>query len=178
MGLDTVEMLMEIEDEFEISIPDADAEQLRTVGQTADYILHRLRAGWRGDVRVCPTARAFYCLRRELEYRFYIPRGAVRPHRRMGDLLPSGIERGTWNQVAERSNLQPERFTFRRLFKRGSLEANVTVRELIRDRVVSSSSFPPLAWRIWPKLVAIVAEAAQVPESNISRETRYIEDLF
>lgn len=37
-SLDTVELVMEFEDEFEASIPDEDAEKIQTVGQAISYI--------------------------------------------------------------------------------------------------------------------------------------------
>jgi acyl carrier protein len=37
-SLDTVELVMEFEDEFEISIPDEDAEKIQTVGSAVEYI--------------------------------------------------------------------------------------------------------------------------------------------
>ena len=37
-SLDTVELIMSFEEEFEIDIPDEDAEQMRTVGDAIDYI--------------------------------------------------------------------------------------------------------------------------------------------
>lgn len=37
-SLDVVEMLMAIEDEFDIEIPDEKVESLKTVGQVVDYI--------------------------------------------------------------------------------------------------------------------------------------------
>lgn len=37
-SLDTVELLMEFEKEFEIKIPDEDAEKVNTVGDAIDYI--------------------------------------------------------------------------------------------------------------------------------------------
>lgn len=41
-SLDTVELVMEFEDEFEISIPDEDAEKIQTVGSAVDYIEGKL----------------------------------------------------------------------------------------------------------------------------------------
>ncbi len=38
-SLDTVELVMEFEDEFETSIPDEDAEKIQTVGQAIEYIM-------------------------------------------------------------------------------------------------------------------------------------------
>ena len=38
-SLDTVELLVAVEEEFEIEIPDKIADDLKTVGETVDYIL-------------------------------------------------------------------------------------------------------------------------------------------
>ena len=37
-SLDTVELVMELEDEFDISISDEDAEKIQSVGQAIEYI--------------------------------------------------------------------------------------------------------------------------------------------
>ncbi len=37
-SLDTVELVMEFEDEFETTIPDEQAEKIQTVGQAIEYI--------------------------------------------------------------------------------------------------------------------------------------------
>ena len=37
-SLDTVELVMEFEDEFETSIPDEEAEKIQTVGQAVEFI--------------------------------------------------------------------------------------------------------------------------------------------
>lgn len=44
-SLDTVELVMEFEDEFETSIPDEEAEKIQTVGQAIDYIVAHLESG-------------------------------------------------------------------------------------------------------------------------------------
>ena len=43
-SLDTVELVMEFEDQFELSIPDEEAEKIQTVGQAIDYIREHLAA--------------------------------------------------------------------------------------------------------------------------------------
>lgn len=43
-SLDTVEMIMEIEDEFGIEIPDEDAEKIQTVGKAIEYIKQKVEA--------------------------------------------------------------------------------------------------------------------------------------
>ena len=37
-SLDTVELVMEFEEEFDIQIPDEEAEKIQTVGQAIEYI--------------------------------------------------------------------------------------------------------------------------------------------
>ena len=41
-SLDTVELVMEFEDEFDTTIPDEEAEKIQTVGQAIDYILEHI----------------------------------------------------------------------------------------------------------------------------------------
>jgi acyl carrier protein len=41
-SLDTVELVMALEDEFNMDIPDEEAEKLSTVGKAMDYILTNL----------------------------------------------------------------------------------------------------------------------------------------
>ena len=41
-SLDIVELVMELEEEFEITIPDEQAEKIKTVGEAIDYIEREL----------------------------------------------------------------------------------------------------------------------------------------
>ncbi len=41
-SLDTVELVMALEDEFNMDIPDEEAEKLTTIGKAMDYILANL----------------------------------------------------------------------------------------------------------------------------------------
>ena len=42
-SLDTVELIMEFEKEFDISIPDEQAENIQTVGQAIEYLTSQLQ---------------------------------------------------------------------------------------------------------------------------------------
>ena len=42
-SLDTVELVMALEDEFDLDIPDEDAEKMTTVGKAIDYVLEVLQ---------------------------------------------------------------------------------------------------------------------------------------
>jgi len=43
-SLDTVELVMALEDEFDMDIPDEEAAQLTTVGKAMDYVLAHISA--------------------------------------------------------------------------------------------------------------------------------------
>lgn len=43
-SLDTVELIMEFEKEFDITIPDEDAEKIATVGDAVDYLKQKTAA--------------------------------------------------------------------------------------------------------------------------------------
>ena len=47
-SLDTVELVMEFEDEFDMSIPDEEAEKIQTVGAAIDYIAKAVRTKGQG----------------------------------------------------------------------------------------------------------------------------------
>ncbi|XP_022092636.1 uncharacterized protein LOC110980343, partial [Acanthaster planci] len=42
-SLDTVELVMAFEEEFEVEIPDEKAEELKTVGQVLDYLKENMK---------------------------------------------------------------------------------------------------------------------------------------
>jgi len=42
-SLDTVELVMEFEDEFDLNIPDEDAEKIQTVGDAITYIKEHVK---------------------------------------------------------------------------------------------------------------------------------------
>jgi acyl carrier protein len=55
-SLDIVELVMELEEEFEITIPDEEAEKIKTVGQAIDYIEVKLKEKGSGGASPTPPA--------------------------------------------------------------------------------------------------------------------------
>jgi acyl carrier protein len=57
-SLDIVELVMELEEEFEITIPDEEAEKIKTVGQAIDYIEAKLKEKGSGGGPSAPVTPA------------------------------------------------------------------------------------------------------------------------
>ena len=85
MGLDTVELVMEIEDSFGISISDEESCKVVTVGDCYHVVLKLL-----GDKRGgnCLTAHAFYRIRKALQRKLGLPRSFFHPMQDMGSIIP------------------------------------------------------------------------------------------
>ncbi len=98
MGLESVELVMRMEDEFSINIPDHDAAQLTTPRQLADYIGQRLGEHARRDEPHCRTQAHFYWLRANLVEQLGLARRAIRPDTAVNELL-SGDLRGQWQTL-------------------------------------------------------------------------------
>jgi acyl carrier protein len=178
MGMDLIELVMEVEDEFEFSLPDADAELIRTVGQLHAYVCHRLRP--RGEA-VCPSARAFYQFRRALLARQPLPRRCVRPSSRISRLLPEDC-RDRWPAVAEEVGLA-RAYSFDGKAPVRFPAVFTTVRDLVRQM-----TFPAAPWervvvhgdfeqRVWERVRAIVAGQAGVKPEAVRPETNFITAL-
>lgn len=93
MGLDTVELLLAIEEEFGITIPDADAAQLRSVGDLHQLILRRTETEPRTPAAAAMWERVVTVVAGELA----IPTDRVTPEARFAEDL--GIDR--WDRPPE-----------------------------------------------------------------------------
>ena len=100
---DLMAMVMGVEEKFDLTIPDAEAEKIRTMGQLYDYVMARVA---RGQAQVCVTSAAFYRLRRALGEVCGVPRERVRPEARLEDLVPLHDRPRAWRELRARlSNL-------------------------------------------------------------------------
>lgn len=102
MGLDTVELVMEFEETFGITIPNRDAESLLTIGDVVRYVLSRVEISRSAP---CLTAWAFYRLRRALIVEASAERGRVRPGASLEDLLPRRHRRTLWVRLGRAADV-------------------------------------------------------------------------
>ena len=109
MGLDGVELVMEFEDEFDVTIEDEVAGSLKTIGDVARYVTWQMRSKW---PRVsCPTTKCFYEIRRLLLEKLPVKRRDIRPSTRLNDLITRRLRRRILKSLSKRSlwvpTLQP-----------------------------------------------------------------------
>jgi hypothetical protein len=104
MGLDTVELVMRIEDTFGIAIPDEEASRLLTPDDVTDYILTRVEVT--DEPLPCLSQRTFYILRRSFIRTLQTPRHAFRPDVPLIDLLPADLPDEAWERVGRDTGLK------------------------------------------------------------------------
>lgn len=94
MGLDSVELIMRAEEEFNITIEDSEAERVRTVGDFYQLILNKL------DLTPdCQTSKAFFQTRRALVETLGVPRRSIHPATSLEPLFPFEQRRELWDRV-------------------------------------------------------------------------------
>lgn len=103
MGLDGVELILAIEDTFQISIADEEAGSASTVGDLHNLILARLQAK---DTKNCLTSAAFYRTRRGIVDALRIERRQVRPSTPLQSILPRNGRRENWQRIREAMKLK------------------------------------------------------------------------
>jgi hypothetical protein len=97
MGLDTVELVMRIEETFGIAIPDSAASRLLTPNDVTDYILTRVEVS---DAPLpCLTQKAFHLLRRSFTRTLQTPRKTFRPDATLKSLLPDEGAEDAWASI-------------------------------------------------------------------------------
>jgi hypothetical protein len=181
MGLDVVEIFIELEIQFQLAIPDAEASKLLTVGQTADYVIERLRERAGPAGAGCASARFFYRLRRELMRHYSIPSGDVRPTSRVGDLVRPKADRALWPEVATLSGLAAPKWSIAHPFSPRFPPPTTTLREIV-ERAFDPQFHRPDGSvdeeQVWYLVARVVGRQAGIRPEKIRPESRWVEDLW
>jgi acyl carrier protein len=98
MGLDTVELVMEIEEDFGITISDAVAEHCRTVNEVALYVYGQIQARPVSHSGDSPNAIRFQELRRAIAERTNVSPESILPESPADEAIPHAIRRKLWSR--------------------------------------------------------------------------------
>jgi acyl carrier protein len=104
MGLDSVEIVMDVEDHFGISIQDAEAERVRTVGDLVALVRARIFAAQR---EYCPSLPAFLTLRRTTRALLGDDSLRFRPRDTVASVLGPSQRRALWKRLSEMLGARP-----------------------------------------------------------------------
>jgi hypothetical protein len=104
MGLDTVELIMEIEEAFDISIPDDRASAMLTVGDVYEFILEKT-ADSTLKSSTCLTAAAFYDLRRHVRS-LGLSHSTIRPKTQLDQAIPMTGRQASWQALSSQMDLR------------------------------------------------------------------------
>jgi hypothetical protein len=96
MGLDSVELMIRLEDEFGIEIPEEAAARMYTPRDVIEYVMAHVE---RGPARSCASQRGFHVVRRELVRQLPVDRDRVRPKARLSELIPREVRKTVWPRI-------------------------------------------------------------------------------
>jgi hypothetical protein len=182
VGLDTVELVMDIEDAFGIAIDDHDASRIETVGQLYDHVLLLLRRHPGRRVESCASAHCFYRLRRELLADRAVPPSRVRPDSTFGELVPAGLREEVYKRLSRKLGLPspPSRFVARTGTR--ELQPDLRLRDVVAsyvlqvpDRFITAGRVDAEA--VWRTLSEVILEYSPGDPTRITRGARIVKDL-
>jgi hypothetical protein len=102
MGLDSVELVMEVEEQFGVTISDENAFNFQTMGQLHDFLLEKCTGRRRPG---CPTQSAFYRLRQAMIRTLGVPRQSLRLKTEVVPLLGTWQRGRTWRRLQDELGL-------------------------------------------------------------------------
>jgi acyl carrier protein len=98
MGLDGIELLMAVEEEFKMAIPYGDAAECVTVGKLVDLVYSRLQ---KCREYPCASQHGFYVIRSQLMKVLGVPRAQIKPETNLIDLLGRKDRKQRWQKLLE-----------------------------------------------------------------------------
>ena len=103
MGLDTVELVLDIEERFGISLPDEECQDVITVDDCYQLVLPKLN---KADQEKCLTSATFYRIRKVIADAIGIDKRTLKPDTPLQKLLPVDDRRMLWTSIGQRLALE------------------------------------------------------------------------
>lgn len=179
MGLDGVELLMAVEEEFGIEIPDHAAEKMTTVGDTYEFLKRELKAV---PPNHCLKQKLFFKFRRALIENYKIDRREITLEKKLKDLVEAKDLKEGWPFMTLYSELEYPGFKVPySLFKSRFDVDNQTVAEVLTTMMtVNEKNFPPEKDSIddvWVRLVKVICYERAADSKEVQPHSKYVGDL-
>lgn len=186
MGLDTVEIVMRIEEDFSIDLPDVELASVQTVGDLYELVVKKL------DTKPSRlSSKAFYHTRRTLVECLGLPRRSIRPSTRLDSLLPRSSLVERWQELSDHAGLSFPALERRKRWTDSFLRAdrsrfNVETAGDLASMVLTmnysvfadGSQETPISREIaWARIVQIFCDQMQLAPEEIVPNARIGEDL-
>ncbi len=124
MGMDGVEIVMDVEDHFGISIQDSEAEHVRAVGDLVALVQARIAAAQR---EYCPTLTAFLSLRNAARVVLGDDSVHLRPRDAVANILAPTQRRALWKQLPALMGTSPRPLRRPALLRRSLAAISIAV---------------------------------------------------
>lgn len=167
MGLDIVELVMDVEDHFGISISDTEGQRIRTVGDLVSLIQSRIEAA---HLATCPTLSSFLCLRscaREITSNGQL---RIRTKTRIVDVLLPSQRRQLWKRLEAILGTPPP------ALRRPPLLRKTLVGILFVLIILATASASSIDWAILPLTLTFATLVAFVMHFSTVRFRTYPPD--
>jgi acyl carrier protein len=140
MGLDGIELVMAVEDRFGISIKDAEATGIRTVGDLVALVHSRILAA---TAQPCATMRAFLMCRRLVRDVVHDEDFRVLPRDNVASWLDPGRRRKLWHRLPEILGTSPTSLRRPPLLRRTLAALSISLH-------IVAIAFASIDWQILP----------------------------
>jgi hypothetical protein len=166
MGLDTLELVMAVEEKFGITIENEEAAKALTVGDLKRLVRAKLDVS---DVTGCLTQRAFHLIRKNAVAEFGVVRRSLRPDTSLDMVVPQSTRRESWQHFQSVLGLAE----FPELVRPHSVKLTITV--LVLSTLVLPiwyGALHPQHFGLWMLLGATVASALGWGFAHLTRPMR------
>ncbi len=178
MGLDQVELLLALEEEFGIEIPDNARSQMTTVGDVYDWIRKQVGA----NPNECLSQHVFYQMRNALVKNYGLERGKVKPSTKITDLISEPELEEGWPFLELFITLDtPPYKVARRFFGFKQPSSYLTVREIVDGLIrinIDKLEVPANSdEELWARLVDVFVRQLNVRPEEVYRSASVARDL-
>jgi hypothetical protein len=181
MGLEALELIIEVEERFQTHISDLEAGKLFTVGHLYDFLMQRIQ---RQSSSHCITSGMFYKIRKILENIYNIARAKIRPALLLTELLHKTERFRFWRTVEQQLSIDlPHLRRSKVLQLHGDKfpENIATVGDLARvcSNFSSISSEVNLEdkHQVWLEICILISRITDIKLEELSPKTHFNKDL-
>jgi hypothetical protein len=179
MGLDSVELVIRIEEAFSIQIPDRVAPELTTPKKVTDFILTQV--GESQAPLPCLSQKAFYMLRRGFIHHLSLPRRQFRVDTTLREIVPEEGRDTVWEEIGTAVGAKKWPVMSRPKWLSLMSPAVRSVKDLVENLLANEPLLvkgAEAAWsraQVWEVLRLVIEDETGV--KDFSEDSRFVEDM-